>query len=107
MKMEDITKSINDKLGKEKASIIADDMASLITLDAGRIKEMKSKDDEIAKLKKDKEMLIEANANLFQQVSQESEEILNPKVDEDKNKTKEPFDMRSVFDEKGRFKKKL
>ena len=105
MKMEDITKSISEKLGEAEASKIADDMASLLTLDSGRIKEMKSKDNEIAKLKKDKEMLIQANANLFQQISQETEDILEPKVEEEK--PKEPFDMRSVFDEKGRFKTKL
>jgi hypothetical protein len=105
MKMEDITKSISEKLGEAEASKIADDMASLLTLDSGRIKEMKNKDSEIAKLKKDKEMLIQANANLFQQISQETEDILEPKVEEEK--TKEPFDMRSVFDEKGRFKTKL
>lgn len=105
MKMEDITKSINEKLGEAEASKIADDMASLLTLDSGRIKEMKNKDNEIAKLKKDKEMLIQANANLFQQISQETEDILEPKVEEEK--PKEPFDMRSVFDEKGRFKTKL
>lgn len=106
MKMDDITKSINEKIGKEMASKIADDMASLLTLDSGRIKELKSKNDEIEKLKKDKEMLIEANANLFQQISSETEDILSPKVKEEE-KTKEPFDMRSVFDEKGRFKTKL
>lgn len=105
MKIEDITKSINEKLGKEEASKIADDMASLLTLDSGRIKELQSKNDEIAKLKKDKEMLIEANGNLYQQISQENESILNPEIKEEKKK--EPFDMRSVFDEKGRFKTKL
>lgn len=105
MKMEDITKSISEKLGEAEASKIADDMASLLTLDSGRIKEMKNKDNEIAKLRKDKEMLIQANANLFQQISQETEDILEPKVEEEK--PKEPFDMRSVFDEKGRFKTKL
>lgn len=106
MKMDDITKSINDKLGKEMASKIADDMASLLTLDSGRIKELKSKTEEIEKLKKDKEMLIEANANLFQQIGEATEDILRPQVKEEE-KPKTPFDMRSVFDEKGRFKTKL
>lgn len=105
MKIEEITKSINEKLGKDEASKIADDMASLLTLDSGRVKELKTKSDEIEKLKKDKEMLIQANANLYQQISQETEEILKPEVKEEKKH--EPFDMRSVFDEKGRFKSKL
>ena len=106
MKIEDITKSINEKLGKEEASKIADDMASLITLDSGRQKELKAKNDEIEKLKKDKDMLIEANSNLYLQVSQAEEKILEPELKEE-NKKKEPFDMRTVFDEKGRFKKVL
>ena len=106
MKIEEITKNINEKLGKEYASKIADDMASLITLDSGRQKELKAKNDEIEKLKKDKDMLIEANSNLYLQVSQAEEKILEPELKEE-NKKKEPFDMRTVFDEKGRFKKVL
>ena len=105
MKIEDITKSINEKLGKENASIIADDMASLLTLDAGRVKELKSKNEEIEKLKKDKDMLIEANGNLYLQISQETEDILKPEIKEDA--PRERFDMRNAFDEKGRFKTKL
>ena len=104
MKIEDITKSINDKLGKEYASKIADDMASLLTLDAGRVKELNGKNEEIEKLKKDKEMLIEANGNLYLQISQETEDILNPKKQEEEKEVK-PFDMRSIFDERGNLKK--
>ena len=106
MKMEDITKSINDKLGKEYASKIADDMASLLTLDSGRVKELKDKDEEITKLKKDKEMLIEANGNLFRQISQETEDILEPQTKKEKEESK-PFDYASALDEKGRFKRKM
>ena len=106
MKIEDITKSMTEKLGKEEASKIADDFANLLTLDASRIKEMKSKDETISKLQKDKETLINANGNLLQQISVESEEILNPKPKEEVEE-KKPFDMRNCFDEKGRFKKKL
>ena len=104
MKMEDITNSINKKLGKEEASKIADDMASLLTLDAGRIRELNGKNEEIEKLKKDKEMLIEANGKLFQQISQETEDILNPKEPLEEPEVK-PFDIRSVFDERGNLKK--
>lgn len=105
MKIEDITKSMTEKLGKDEASKIADDMANLLSLEASRVKEIKSKDDTISKLQKDKETLITANGNLLQQISAEKEEILSPKVE--KEEVKEAFDMRSVFDEKGRFKTKL
>lgn len=106
MKIEEITKSINEKLDKTEAGKIADDVANLLSLESARLKDIKSKDEEIAKLRKDKEMLIEANGNLLQQISAENEEILNPKPAEEKKRI-EPFDMRSVFDEKGHFKKTL
>lgn len=105
MKFEDIRKSIDKKLGKENSSLIADDMASLITLNAEREKTLNSRDDEIEKLKKDKETLIQANGNLLQQISQESEEILKPEVKE--KEEKKAFDFRSMFDDKGNFKKHL
>lgn len=105
MKFDDIRKNIDKKLGKENSSLIADDMASLITYNSEREKTINSKDEEIEKLRKDKEMLIEANGNLLQQVNQASEEILKPKTEE--KKEKKNFNFRDMFDEKGNFKKHL
>lgn len=102
MKFEDIQKSMEKKLGKENSSIIADDMASLITLNAEREKTLKARNDEIEKLKKDKETLITANGNLLQQISAETEEILTPKKEE--KEEYKPFNFKSVFDSKGNFK---
>lgn len=102
MKFDDIKKSMEEKLGKENSSIIADDMASLITLNTEREKTLKARNDEIEKLKKDKETLITANGNLLQQISAESEEILKPKKEE--KEEKKPFNFKSVFDSKGNFK---
>lgn len=101
MKIEDITKSITEKLGKDEAGKIADDMASLLTLESARIKEIKSKDATIEKLQKDKETLITANGNLLQQISAETEEVLKPK--EEKKEERVRIDMRDCFDSKGRF----
>lgn len=98
-------KSIEEKLGEDNSALIADDFATLITFNAEREKSIKSRDDEISKLKRDKETLISANGNLLQQISQESEEVLKPKMEE--KVEKKPFDFRSVFDEKGNFKKKM
>ena len=98
-------KSIEDKLGEDTSALIADDFATLITFNNEREKSLKSRDEEISKLKKDKETLITANGNLLQQISQESEEILKPKTEE--KVEKKPFDFRSVFDEHGNFKKKM
>lgn len=105
MKIEDITNSISKKLGKEESGKIADDIANLLSLDSARIKDIEKKDQEIEKLKSDKEMLVNANGNLLQQISMSTEDILEPK--EEKKEEIKPFDMRSVFDEKGRFKTKL
>lgn len=102
MKFDDIKKSMEEKLGKENSSLIADDMASLITLHTEREKTLKDRNAEIEKLKKDKETLITANGNLLQQISAESEEILSPRREE--KEEHKPFNFKSVFDSKGNFK---
>ena len=106
MKFEDIRKSMEKKLGKENSSLIADDMASLITLNSEREKSINTQNEEIEKLKKDKETLIQANGNLLQQISQESEDIFKPKLKEEKEEIK-PFNFRDMFDSKGNLKKHL
>lgn len=103
MNLEEKLKEMQEKIGKENSGKIADDIATIISYDSARSKDIKNKDEEITKLKNDKEMLIQANGNLLQQISSESEEILKPKTEEKENK--KPFDFRSVFDEKGNFKK--
>lgn len=105
MNFDDITKNINEKLGKEESAKIADDMASLMTYNSKINKDIKSRDDEITKLRKDKEMLIEANGSLLQQLSTESEDILKPKMEEEE--VKKSFNFYDMYDEKGNFKKKL
>lgn len=99
MKFEDIQENIRTKLGKEQHALIADDMASLITFKASRDNELKSKDAEIQKLKSDKEMLIQANGNLLQQVGMAKDE---EKVSEEEQPKK--FSFKSLFDEKGNWK---
>lgn len=97
---EKITQSIQEKLGQENVGLIADDLGKLITDNANMNKEMKSKDDEISKLKDDKEKLIITNGSLLQQVSMGVEP---PKDEGKKEEKKEVFDFRTVFDEKGNF----
>lgn len=104
MNFDDITKNINKKLGKEESAKIADDMASLMTYNSKINKDLKNRDDEIEKLKKDKDMLIEANGSLLQQLSTESEDILKPKTEEE---VKKSFNFYDMYDEKGNFKKTL
>lgn len=102
MNLEETIKGMQKKLGKENAGLIADDFASIISYDSARTKDINNKDEEIKKLKEDKEMLINANGNLLQQVSSASEEVLKPK-EEEKETKKKKFDFRVVFDEKGNF----
>lgn len=101
VKIEDITNKIQEKLGKEDASKIADDIASLLTYENSLQKDIKDKSEEISKLQKDKEMLIEANGNLLQQVPFGKDEDNKKELDDEKK----PFDFRSVFDENGKMKR--
>lgn len=96
MNIEEYTTKIQEKLGKEEAGKIADDIASILTYDNMIQKDIKSKDEEIVKLKKDKEMLIEANGNLLQQIPLGKEE----KEEKPKEEVKY-FDFKSVFDKNG------
>lgn len=105
MKFDEIQTSITNKLGEENSSMIADDMANLITLNTNHEQTITNLNEEITKLKKDKETLITANGNLLQKIGVQEESILKPKKDEDEVYT--PFDFSSVYDEKGNFKKKL
>ena len=104
MKEKEFEKSIKDmkeKLGEENSGLILDDLGLLITDNSAMNKTLKEKEEQIEQLKKDKENLLNVNANLFQQVSMGEEEETKEKEDQ---KSK-PFDFRSAFDEKGNFKK--
>lgn len=99
MNFEETLNKMQEKIGKDNAGMIADDIASLLSYENARNKDIKDRDNEIIKLKKDKEMLIEANGNLLQQVSSEKEEILTPVKEEEKK----PINLKSAFDKYGNF----
>lgn len=105
MKNEDLKKwinNVNEKLGKETAGKIADDMGLLITDIANVNKEIDKKDKNIESLTNDKDMLLRTNASLLQQVG----EIDEPDDVHKKEEKKEykPLDFRTVFDKNGEFK---
>ena len=102
---EKITKSIQDKLGKANTSLIADDLGKLITDNATMNKELRTRDERISKLEQDKEALITSNGNLLQQVAMGDEGGLINKNEPKEDEPPKPFDYRSVFDEKGNFKR--
>ena len=95
MNLQEYTNKIQEKLGDE-AGKIADDLASILTYDNMLQKDIKTKDEEISKLKKDKEMLIEANGNLLQQIPFGKEEDKKEEPEEKRN-----FDFKTVFDKNG------
>ena len=102
---EKITKSIQDKLGKENTSLIADDLGKLITDNATMNKDLRTRDERISKLEQDKEALITSNGNLLQQVAMGDDSSLINKNEPKDDEPPKPFDYRSVFDEKGNFKR--
>lgn len=101
--IEKITSSIREKLGEEASSKIADDIANIITIEANRKKEIKDKDDEITRINKDKEVLIQANGNLLQQVSFGKDDDESDTGEEEKKS----FDFRSIFDANGKIKNRM
>lgn len=104
MKKEEFENKMNtiqEKLGKENASLIADELGLLITDNAQMNKDLENKDNEISKLKTDKENLQEANINLLQQIPM-GDDFRKEKEPEEKKKE---IDFRSAFDEKGNFKR--
>ena len=100
MKIEEYTNKIQEKIGKEEAGKIADDIANILSYDSKLQKDIQDKNEEITKLQKDKEMLIEANGNLLQQVPFGKE-----KDEKDREDEKKPFDFRTLFDENGKIKR--
>ena len=96
MNIEEYTNKIREKLGKDNSAKIADDIANMLTYDSKMKKDIKDRDEEINRLKKDKDMLIEANGNLLQQVVFGKEESKSEVIEEPKK-----FDFKSVFDKNG------
>ena len=105
MNFDEIQTSIKSKLGEEDISKISDDLANLISLNSSHESTITNLNNEISKLKEDKETLITANGNLLQKISVENDDIIKPKAKEEEVYT--PFDFRSMYDEKGNFKRKL
>ena len=103
MNIEDITNSIKSKLGDEESGKIADDLASLLIYEKSNIDTINENNSKIKKLQEDKDLLVQANANLLGKIPM-------GKADEDefedtrKEENPQYFDYRSVF-QNGRFKR--
>ena len=91
---------MQEKIGQDASGLILDDIALLLTDNQSMNKTIEDKDKEIENLKKRNESLMNVNANLLQQVPMGSEDDLKPNEPE---KEKEPFDYKTLFDEKRKF----
>ena len=101
MNFEETLTNLQEKIGKDNAGLIADDIASLLSYENARNKEVKKKDKEIEKLKETKEKLIEANGNLLQQISVETKDV---EIEPQASETTEPhFNLKDAFDKDGNF----
>ena len=102
MKNPDFQTKLNEmqeKIGEDNAALILDDIGLLLTDNQAMNDEIAKKDNEINTLKKTNEMLQKVNGNLLQQVAMGDDVDTQPKEPE----KKQPFDYRSVFDEKRKF----
>ena len=105
--MQNISNSIQEKLGKENSALIADELGRILTNNSQMNTEIQTRDDKIQKLTQDKENLITTNGNLLQQISmgEDLKEKQNNIDNKEQNKLKaSSFDYKLVFDEKGHFK---
>lgn len=102
-KMEELTNKIIEKVGEEKAGLIADDIGLLITDNKTMNTEITKRDNEIEKLKTDKENLITTNGNLLQQISMGDDTESIYKKEENPKDEPKPLDYRTIFDEKRKF----
>lgn len=105
MKIEEITESIKTKLGDEEAGKIADDLANLIINDKTLNETISNRDKEIQKLKDDKDLLVNANANLLLKIpaGKDTDDEFNSSSSNGRKEEK-PFDFRSCFKD-GKFKR--
>lgn len=103
--LSSIVDTIQEKLEKEEAGKISDSLADILVIEEANEKTIKEKDFSITKLKNDKEMLIQANGNLLLKVPQVKEEDSFFGESSSKKEDNQPFDFRTIFDEKGHFKR--
>lgn len=100
MDIEEITNSIKTKLGEEESGKIADDLANLLIRDKSLNDSIKERDNNIEKLKSDKDILVNANANLLLKFPSGKDDNFEASNKDEENP--KAFDFRSCFKD-GRF----
>lgn len=107
MKEEDIkqiTDSIKNKLGEESYATISDDIGLLFTKNTEVQNQIVELNNEKDSLTEKNSKLASANASLLNQIPMGIDNSKPSQIDAD---NKEPFNFKSLFDEKGNFKKQL
>lgn len=112
MNKEELDKTLEtmqNKLGKEQSSIIADDLGLLVTDNEKMNKDYSELMEKYEKSELRNQQLVEANSNLLRQVSAPANEFDSLKIGFNNYKTDkeviDPIDIRTAFDEKGNFKR--
>lgn len=100
--LENLTNQMQEKLGKENAGLIADDIGILLQDNDTTNSLLANKDKEIEKLKQKNENLLSVNGNLLQQVGMQNTNGFEINKQEKEEKPK--FSLKNAFDEKGNFK---
>lgn len=95
-----LNNEMQEKLGKENVGLIADSIATLVTDNIATNDLLSKKDQEIERLKQEKESLIHTNGQLLQKISVGFEE---KRKDPEKKEEVKEFSFKSAFDSKGRF----
>lgn len=102
--LEKMISSIREKLGEENSALISDDLGLLISSNNNTINQINSLNNDVKTLKEKNDNLVSANGKLLQQVP-------IAKIDDESQKDPEPkhnsLNLNDVFDEFGRFKKKM
>lgn len=104
MTFDEIKDSLTEKLGEETTALIGDDLANLMNYDTEMKKTIDSLEKSNKKLSKDKDMLVESNGRLLQQIAVDNEsQLYEPRRVEEEETPKEPLDYRTLFDKNGKF----
>lgn len=104
--MKKLTDGLLEKVGKEKAGLIADTVATILSNNMQMNNIIADREKKIEGLNKDKEGLMQTNMNLLQQIpiGLEEEKKKNKKDEETPKPKASAFNFNDCFDENGNFK---
>lgn len=98
-----IISSIQEKAGDKVSGVIADDLGLLITDNSNMLELIEKQNKKIENLEQQNNNLIKVNGNLLQQVGMDEFDEDKSFKNKEPEKSKEPFNFKSVFDENGNF----